>query len=264
MDDRNKKNDNIYYTEYDNMNGTSYSNNGNYNDYNNTSNYYTRSAQDIEGAESKIMTKSFLIVLIALVVTAATATIVVSNIAIAQAVYSSFMFWIIAELVVVFAATAAIGKKKTALASVLFGAYAIINGLTLSVFFFAYSLGSIQEVFLLTAGMFAGMALIGATTHIDLTKMGSFLIMAIWGIILTTVVNLLFIHSTGLNLLMDYVGVAIFVGLTAYDTQKMKRLARSGNISSANVIALYCGMQLYLDFINLFIRLLSILGKNRN
>lgn len=138
------------------------------------------------------------------------------------------------------------------------------NGLTLSVIFYAYDIGSIQEVLLLTAGMFAGMALIGATTHINLTKVGSFLLMALWGVILVSVVNVFFLHSTGLNLMIDYVGVLIFVVLTAYDTQKMKAMARSGEMSDANIISLYCGMQLYLDFINLFLRLLRIFGRSRN
>ena len=263
MENRDNRNDNAYYTEYDNMSGTSYSNDGKfkYDDGGYTHSY--NNAVDSADMESKIMTKSFMVVLIALIVTAITATIVVANEAVAEAVFSAFMPLLFGELIVVFAATAAIRKRNVVLASVLFTIYAIVNGMTLSIVFFAYDLGSIQEVFLLTAGMFAGMAIIGATTHIDLTKMGSFLIMGIWGMILVTVVNLIFIHSSGLNLLMDYLGVLIFVGLTAYDTQKMRRMARSSDAASANSIALYCGMELYLDFINLFIRLLSIFGKNR-
>ena len=270
MDNRENRNDNTYYTEYDNMNGNSYSNNGGYNSNGysngnyNTGNYYSGKTYDSAEMQSKIMTKSFLIVLAALMVTAVTATFVVYNDALANAVFSSFPIFLVAEFVVVIGATVAISKRKTGLATGLFAIYAIINGLTLSVIFYAYDIGSIQEVLLLTAGMFAGMALIGATTHINLTKVGSFLLMALWGVILVSVVNVFFLHSTGLNLMIDYVGVLIFVVLTAYDTQKMKAMARSGEMSDANIISLYCGMQLYLDFINLFLRLLRIFGRSRN
>lgn len=210
------------------------------------------------------MTRSFIIVLAALLVTAISASLVLVNGGLATAVFTNFEIWLLLEFVVVVGASFAISKRKTALAAVLFTAYSVINGLTLSVIFYAYDFGSIQEVFLLCAGMFAGMAIIGATTRINLTKMGSILMMGLWGVILVTLANMLFMHSSGLDLMMDYVGVVIFVGLTAYDTQKMKKLASSGELSDMNIIALYCGMELYLDFINLFLRLLSIFGKRKN
>lgn len=248
----------------DNRDNYNYHSNYDSNGYNAGGYYYSGETYASAESETKIMTKSFLVVLAALIVTSITATLVVVTDALSDMVYSSFTFWLIAELVVVIAATFAINKRKVALSGVLFGAYSIINGLTLSVIFYVYELGSIQEIFLLTAAMFAGMAVIGATTKIDLTKMGSILIMALWGVILVTFANLLFLHNSGIDLFMDYIGVVIFVGLTAYDTQKLKRLARSGDVADSNLIAIYCGMELYLDFINLFLRLLSIMGKNRN
>lgn len=259
----NYSNDNRY-NYYGNDGGY---NNNNYNNYNNNynaSNYYDGTVYDSAETQSKIMTRSFVIVLAALLVTAISASLVLVSKSIEEMVFSGFMVWLVLEFAVVMGSSFAIAKRKTVLASVLFAAYSVINGLTLSVIFYAYDFGSIQEVFLLTAGMFAGMAIIGATTHIDLTKMGSIFMMALWGIILVTLANVLFIHSSGVDLLMDYAGVVIFVGLTAYDTQKMKKLASSGEMSDMNIIALYCGMELYLDFINLFLRLLSIFGKQKN
>lgn len=249
----------------DNRNDYGYNNNYSQNGYDagGYNNYYSGSTYVAE-SESRIITKSFLVVLAALIVTAITATMVVVNSALTNMVYSAFEAWLIVEIIVVIAASFAISKRKVALSAILFGAYCIVNGLTLSVIFFAYELGSIQEIFLLTAAMFAGMAAIGATTKIDLSKMGSVLIMALWGVIVVTLANMIFLHNSGLDLVMDYVGVVIFVGLTAYDTQKLKKLARSGEVGNANLIAIYCGMELYLDFINLFLRLLRILGRSRN
>lgn len=226
--------------------------------------YYSGSTYVQAESDSRIMTKSFLVVLAALIVTAITSTLVVVNESLNNMVYSAFEVWLFVELGVVIAASVAINKRKVALSAVLFGVYAIVNGLTLSVIFYAYELGSIQEIFLLTAAMFAGMAVIGATTKIDLTKVGSILMMALWGVILVTFVNMLFLHNSGIDLFMDYVGVVIFVGLTAYDTQKLKSLARSGEVENSNLIAIYCGMELYLDFINLFLRLLRLFGRSRN
>lgn len=250
MDNRNDYNYNNY-----NQNGYDA---GRYNNYSDGSTYVEAES------ESRIITKSFLVVLAALIVTAITSTMVVVIEPLSDMVYSAFNVWLIVEIVVVIAASYAINKRNVTLSAILFGAYCIINGLTLSVIFYAYELGSIQEIFLLTAAMFAGMAVIGATTKIDLSKMGSILIMALWGVIVVTFVNMIFLHNSGINLVMDYVGVVIFVGLTAYDTWKLKRLARSGEVANGNLIAIYCGMELYLDFINLFLRLLSLFGRSRN
>lgn len=265
----NNRNDYDYNSNYNDYGQNNYSNydnsyNGNYNEgydrgYNG---YRSDSVYAQTESESAIMTKTFLVVLAALIVTAITATLVVVSSGIMK-VLDSFEIWLFAELAVVICATIAIEKRKVVLSSVLFGVYSIINGLTLSVIFYAYDLGSIQEIFLLTAAMFAGMAVIGATTKIDLTKMGAILIMALWGVLLVTFANILFLHNSGVDLMMDYVGVAIFVGLTAYDTQRLKAMARSGEYLDSNIIAIYCGMQLYLDFINLFLKLLRLFGKSR-
>ena len=101
-------------------------------------------------------------------------------------------------------------------------------------------------------------------TRIDLSSIGGICTMALVGLLLVSVANMLFIHATGLELVIDYLVVLVFVGLTAYDGQKLKEVARSASESDVNIVSIFWGMQLYLDFINLFIRLLSIFGNRRD
>lgn len=140
-----------------------------------------------------------------------------------------------------------------------------MNGATLSVIFLAYTMTSIASVFFITAGTFAVMAFIGYTTKTDLTSFGKMLMMGLIGIILATVVNI-FIGSSMLNMIVSYVGVVVFVGLTAYDSQKIKNLLyQVDNMSEeAQKLALLGSLTLYLDFINLFLMLLRIFGGNRD
>ena len=147
----------------------------------------------------------------------------------------------------------------------MFVAYSVINGALLSFIFLAYTMESITSVFFITAGTFATMAVIGYTTKKDLTSIGRILFMALIGIIIATIVNM-FIGSTGLNMIISYLGVLIFVGLTAYDSQKIKQmLAVSGDTGeTGQKLALIGALTLYLDFINLFIYLLRILGSKRD
>ena len=146
----------------------------------------------------------------------------------------------------------------------MFIVYSVINGVLLSFIFLAYTMSSISTVFFITAGTFGVMALIGYTTKTDLSKLGSILFMALIGLIIATVVNM-FVHSSGLQLIISYVGVLIFVGLTAYDTQKIKQMLneQSSADESAQKLALLGALSLYLDFVNLFIHLLRILGDRR-
>ena len=144
----------------------------------------------------------------------------------------------------------------------MFVLYSVINGATLSIIFVAYSIGTISTVFFITAGTFAVMAFIGYVVKADLSGMGKILFMALIGIIIATIVNL-FVKSSGLDMIISYAGVLIFVGLTAYDTQKIKNmLMMAGDTSEmSQKIALLGALSLYLDFINLFIYLLRIFGK---
>ena len=140
----------------------------------------------------------------------------------------------------------------------------MINGLLLSFIFLVYTMSSISTVFFITAATFGVMALVGYTTKTDLSKLGSILFMALIGLIIATVVNM-FVNSSGFQLILSYIGVLIFVGLTAYDTQKIKLMLneQSSADESAQKLALLGALSLYLDFVNIFIYLLRIFGDRK-
>jgi FtsH-binding integral membrane protein len=149
-------------------------------------------------------------------------------------------------------------------AAALFYVYAIMNGLTLSVVFLVYTQESIASTFFVTAGTFAGMSAYGYLTKRDLTSAGSFFFMGLWGLIIAMVVNM-FLHSPMLYWGISIFGVLIFVGLTAYDTQKIKELNVIGNSGTDedHKEAIHGALILYLDFVNLFLYLLRLLGRRR-
>ncbi len=158
-----------------------------------------------------------------------------------------------------------INKIPAAVAAMMFLVYSLITGVTFSLLFLIYTSASIYSVFFITAGMFGTMSAWGYVTKKDLTGLGSFLMMALLGLLIATVVNM-FVASSGLYWLTTYAGVLIFVGLTAYDTQKIKRMyAEGGTGSDMNKkIAIFGAFSLYLDFVNMFIYLLRILGSRRD
>jgi FtsH-binding integral membrane protein len=172
---------------------------------------------------------------------------------------------LIAEFALVFGITAAINKLSLTTATLLFVLYSVINGATLSSIFLVYTTSSIASVFFITAGTFAAMALFGYTTKKDLTALGPILLMGLLGIIIASVVNM-FVDSSGLNLIVSYLGVLIFVGLTAYDSQKIKQMMLQAPDAGEGMqkLALLGALSLYLDFINLFLYLLRIIGSNRD
>lgn len=241
-----------------------YKNGGYNNGYSNGGTSYYAGSYSDELISSKIITRSFIVMLASLLVTAFAATFTAASQSLFVSAMNSFVILIIAEFALVFGTQAAIKKKNTAIAGVLYFGYTVVNGITLSAIFFVYELGSIQEVFFITALLFGVMAGIGAVTKKDLSSVGSIGTMLLIGVILVTLINGLFLHAEGIELLMDYLVVVIFVGLTAYDTQKMKRIATSATMDEVNLLAIYCGMELYLDFLNLFLRLLRIMGNSRN
>jgi FtsH-binding integral membrane protein len=147
----------------------------------------------------------------------------------------------------------------------MFMAFSALMGISLSYIFYAYSVGTISSVFITTAVVFGVMAVGGYITHQDLTKFGSIMIMLLIGILIATVLNLLILHSSGLDLIISYVGVAVFVGLTAYDVQKLKRIGAGLEYgdATASKMAIMGALTLYLDFINLFLMLLRVFGGNR-
>jgi uncharacterized protein len=176
-----------------------------------------------------------------------------------------FFGLIIGELALVLILSAAIGRMQAATGMFLFFLYSALNGLTLSVIFLAYTRASIANAFFVSAGTFGLMSFYGYTTKRDLTSWGSFLFMGLIGIILASLVNL-FLKSPMLYWVVTYVGVLIFVGLTAYDTQKLKEMAMSGftDEEEERKVAVLGALTLYLDFINLFLMLLRIMGSRRD
>jgi FtsH-binding integral membrane protein len=180
-------------------------------------------------------------------------------------VTNQILFWglIIAEFALVIGVSSAINKLSLTTATLMFVLYSIINGALLSFIFLAYTQSSIATVFFITAGTFAAMAFVGYTTKTDLSSLGKYLLMALIGIIIATLVNVFFVKSSILDLGISYLGVLIFVGLTAYDTQKIKNMLLQAPDAGeqAQKYALLGALSLYLDFINLFIYLLRIFGK---
>ena len=148
--------------------------------------------------------------------------------------------------------------------TLLFIAFAVIMGISLSYILLAYTAGSVLGVFITTSVLFGVMAVAGYTTQQDLTKFGSIMIMLLIGIIIASLVNM-FLKSSGLDMLISYIGVAVFVGLTAYDVQKLKRIGAGieyGDASSKKM-AIMGALTLYLDFINLFLMLLRVFGRRK-
>ena len=167
----------------------------------------------------------------------------------------------VVELLLVGVISAAVQRINAVVATLLFLLYAAINGVVLSILFMVYTHSVLASAFAITAGMFGAMSLYGFLTHRDLTGMGSLMFMALIGLIIASVVSI-FWHSTMLQVLINYVGVIVFTGLTAYDTQKLKQiaLATSGNAAMAARLSITGALSLYLDFLNLFIFIVQILG----
>ncbi len=172
---------------------------------------------------------------------------------------------IIAVFGLVFFLSARIQTLSASAATGFFMLYAGLMGLMLAPIFVVYTASSITQTFIVTAGMFGGMSLYGAVTKRDLSGMGSFLIMGLWGIILASLVNIFF-QSSMMSFIISVVGVIVFTGLTAYDTQKIREMAENAPIEDSLAIrrgAILGALTLYLDFVNLFLMLLRLLG-NRN
>ena len=172
----------------------------------------------------------------------------------------------IAELAMVLILSARIMKMSFPVAGLMFAAYAILNGVTMTFIFAVYTAESIATTFFITAGTFAGMSLLGYTIKRDLSSVGRMLYMLLIGLIIATIVNI-FMKSSGLAMILNYLGVIVFVGLTAYDTQKIKNMlmmySEAGVNDQTNKMALLGSLTLYLDFINLFLYLLRFMGNRR-
>ena len=226
-------------------------------------------AEELARATSSCLTKVFLRMFAALVVTAIAAYSVAASLTVQILIFGNmFVFFglIIVEFILVIVISARINKLSPTAANVMFFLYAIINGLTLSSIFIVYEIGIIYQAFAVAALMFAAMALYGSTTRRDLTSIGSLCLMGLFGIIIASLVNIFF-RSEMFDMMISYIGVFIFIGLTAYDTQRTKRMLADANSVSHAVaiqrISVIGALSLYLNFINLFLRLLRILGRRR-
>jgi hypothetical protein len=174
---------------------------------------------------------------------------------------------IIAELALVFSIVGLVNKMSAATATALFVLYSALNGVTLSFIFLAYTRASIYSTFFICSATFLACSIYGWTTKRDLTSWGGFLFMGLIGIVIATLVNM-FIRSSAMSMVVSYIGVIVFVGLTAYDTQKLKNMALTQPAGLEGAVvrkgAILGALSLYLDFINLFLMLLRIFGQGRD
>ncbi len=226
-------------------------------------NYYGKTV-GTETVTNKMIRNVYLWMCGALAITGLTAYYVATTPNVLSWVFGNswvFIGLIIAELALVIGLSAAINKISSFTATLMFILYSVVNGMTLSSIFVVYELGSIASTFFVTAGTFGVMAIYGSATKKDLTKIGNLCIMAVIGLILATFVNLL-IKSSVLELIVSCVGILVFVGLTAYDAQKIKDMLQGAEENEmTSKIAVLGALSLYLDFINIFLYLLRLFGR---
>ena len=223
--------------------------------------------ESISTVEADFMQKVYLWMTFALTLTGFVAYRTTQSEFLLELIFSSsfgFIGLILAELALVFWISSGLQRMSSNMAIGLFLLYSVLNGMTLSVLLIAYTGASVASTFFITAGMFGAMSVYGYTTKQDLSSWGNLLFMALIGLIFASVVNI-FLQSSGLYWLISYIGVLIFVGLTAYDTQKIKQLAAQVIVESevGRKVAILGALTLYLDFINMFIFMLRILGNRR-
>jgi FtsH-binding integral membrane protein len=200
----------------------------------------------------------------ALALTGVSAYLTANNEALLRIVVPYFMWFLIGELALVFGISFGINRISAGTATALFIVYAVVNGLTLSLVLRVYTAASVAQAFFITAGMFGGMCAYGYYTKRDLTSVGSIAYMALFGLIIASVVNI-FLRNEAMYWLLSYVGVVIFVALTAYHAQKVKRLSDAG-IDDAEMhrkASIVFALALYLDFVNIFLYMLRFFGKRR-
>ena len=228
---------------------------------------FSLSPEQVAKEQQRFITKVYGWMAFALAITGVVAMYTASSEGMINFIFSSkavFYGLVIGELLLVGSLVGFISKMSSKTATLIFIAYSVLNGLTLSVVFLIYTSGSIASTFFITGGMFALMSAYGYFTGNDLTKLGSLLFMLLIGLVIASIVNI-FLNSSALYWITTYVGIFIFTGLVAYDTQKIKNMAvivtegteehRKGAIVGA--------LSLYLDFINLFLMLLRIFGNRR-
>src|SRR3954447_16316786 len=201
-----------------------------------------------------------------LVLTGVVAALTVHSQATLDLIYGNVLvYWglLIVELLGVFALASSIGRLSSGVATALFLGYAALNGLTLAGIFIYYTSASIATAFFIAAGTFAAMTIYGATTKRDLSSFGSVAFMALIGIIIATIVNL-FLRSAAISWIVAFLGVLVFVVLTAADTQRIRATMAVAEAAGTGNLAILGALTLYLDFLNLFLFLLQIFGQGEN
>ncbi len=222
---------------------------------------------DAQLRQSSIMNQVYAWMTAGLLVTGAVAAYTANSSTLLNLIFGNpFMIWVlfIAQIGIVIGLSAAIGRLSPGAAIGLFMAYAALNGLTFSVIFLVYTRASIAQTFFATAGTFGVMSFYGYTTKRDLSTMGSILTMALFGFLIGSLINFFWANSA-LYWILTYLGIAVFIGLTAWDTQQIKLMSQQAQDDiSARRVAILGALKLYLDFINLFLLLLRILGGRRD
>ena len=219
-----------------------------------------------QGLLSGVMARVYGWMTAALLITAGVALFTVNSPALLNFIYgNSAAMWVllIAEIGLVVWLSAGIDKMGQTTATTVFLVYAALNGLVLSSIFFAYEIGTIYAAFAASAPTFAGMSFVGFVTKRDLTGMGGLLFMGLIGLIIASVVNMFWANST-MDAIITYIGVFIFVGLTAYDTQRIKQMVAYSDASMVGKVSILGALSLYLDFINLFLYILRLFGRSRD
>jgi len=233
-------------------------------------NPYNPYAQPLAGAQVRPDTSAFFRKVYAymaggLFATGVTAMVVASSEMLLNMILGNrivFYGLLIAEVGMVLAFSKVVERLSTPAAAAFFFAYAVLNGVTLSIIFMIYTASSIASTFFVTAGTFGALSVYGYATKRDLTGVGNFAMMGLIGLIIASIVNL-FLNSPMMYWLTTFVGVIVFTALTAYDTQKLKQFAAASGPDQQSKVALQGALMLYLDFINLFLYLLRLFGRRR-
>lgn len=212
---------------------------------------------------NNIMRKVFLWMTLGLLLTFGTAYYVSTNENIIHSVISTGMYYvlIVVELILVIVLSARIGKMSSQTARILFLIYSFVTGLTFSTIFVAFHISSIISIFLITAIVFGILGLIGYTTKVDLSKMGVYLFVGLIGVVICSIINI-FLGNSTFEIIISCVSLVVFLGFTAYDVQSIKNL--SYEYGDNDSVAIIGALKLYLDFINIFLDLITLFGKSRD
>lgn len=227
--------------------------------------YGVSSVEKVATNVNKVMRLVYVKMLLAMLVTAVTSMYVASNETLLMLIYGKPMVFVgllISQVIVVISLLGRLQKMSTITASLLFYLYSVLTGVVFASILLVYTATSIANTFFITAGVFGAMSVYGYFTSNDLSKMGSLLIMGFLGLIICSVVNI-FLKSQPMEWLISFVGVLVFIGLTAWDTQKIKAAAAHAEGDDVKRLATIGALELYLDFVNLFIYLLRFFGNDR-